>query len=118
MEDPDTHKEGGQGLGGKPNPSGGQKGGESDRQRQGQEGDKESVRPSPSGVPNEGRRAESQQDQHPGERHGLRRYVFKGGQQEKVVIRNPDDRENVESAGKSSGTEDPPDVDDETRNPA
>ena len=118
MENEDTGDEGRQGLPGKPNPGGGQKAGENDREREAQEGDKESLRPSPSGVPNEGRASEVQQGQHQGGRPGRRHYEFKGGRQGQGGIPNPDDPDDHDSAGSFRGTADEPDADAKTRKPA
>jgi hypothetical protein len=100
--------EGGQGPPDNPNPSGGQKRTENDRHREGQ-GDKESARPSPSGVPNEGRGRDIQAG-----RQGLRRYAFQG----QGKIPNSDNPDDHESAGSTCGTADKPSEDDETCNPA
>lgn len=69
--------EDGQGAPGTPNLSGGKKSTDKDRPREGQ-GDQESARPGPSGVPNEGRAREILQGEHHGGRPGPRRYSFKG----------------------------------------
>lgn len=119
MENRDTQTQGGQGPRGKPNQRSDQKGGqqgdgpkgsENDRQREGQ-GDKESVRPSPSGVPNEGRGTESQQGQHQGGRQGHGGYEYKGGRQVQGGVPNPDDPNDQESAGSFRGTASQPGAD-------
>ena len=74
------------------------------RDPQFQVGDKESVRSSPSGVPNEGRGAESQQGQHQGGRQTQGGYEYKGGRQGQGGVPNPDDPNDHESAGSFRGT--------------
>ena len=118
MENRDTDDEGVRGPRDKPQPGGGQKGGENERKREGQEGDKESLRPSPSGVPNEGRARDVKQGQHQGGRQGRHHYEFKGGRQAQGTVPNPDDPDDHESAGSFRGTADKPGANDKTRNPA
>jgi hypothetical protein len=113
MANRNTGDEGDQGPHGKPDESGHKNGTESDRERDGQGGDKESARPSPSGVPNEGREREIQQGQDQGERHGVRRYSFKGGRLGQGDTPNP-----VDPESHGSGTADEPVADDKPRNPA
>ena len=73
------------------------------RDAQDQGGDKESVRPSPSGVPNEGRGAENQQSQHQGGRQGRGGYKYKGGRQGQGSVPSPDDPDDHEPAGSFRG---------------
>jgi hypothetical protein len=92
-----TSNQGGQGQGNKPGQGGGQQG-------QGG-GDKSTTRPTPSGVPNEGRGTENQhrrQDQ--GARTGKGDYEYKGGRQGTGGIPNPDDQDDGDSAGSFRGT--------------
>ena len=113
MENRDTEDEGGPGPRGEP-----KQGSEQERERQGQEGDKESVRPSPSGVPNEGRGSDVEQGQHQGGRQGRRYYEFKGGRQGQGSVPNPDDPDDHDSAGSFRGTADESGANDKTRSPA
>ena len=110
MENRDTEHEGGQGPRAEP-----KQGSEKEREREGQQGDKESLRPSPSGVPNEGRGNESQ---HQGGRQGRRYYEFKGGRQGQGNVPNPDDPDDHDSAGSFRGTADQSGANDKTRSPA
>ena len=82
MENTDrTRKQGGQGQGNKPGQGGNQKPGQGGREGRGsQDG-----RPAPSGVPNEG-------------------YEYKGGRQGTGGVPNPDDQDDLESAGSFRGT--------------
>ncbi len=86
--------QGGQGQGGKSKPSSRPPGEDTDRQRKDQEPSKQPGRPTPSGAPNEGRRAEGA-------------YEYKGGRQGTGGIPNPDDRDDRESAGSFRGTAKP-----------
>ena len=64
--------------------------------RKGQRGsDKPAARPTPSGVPNEGRATTSQAEQG---------YEYKGGRQSTGGIPNPDDPDDSKSAGSFRGT--------------
>lgn len=83
MENRDrTRDEGGQGQRNKP----GQGGGQQPDGREGQGGSQKPGRPTPSGVPNEGR------------------YEYKGGRQGSGGVPNPDDEDDQESAGSFRGT--------------
>ncbi len=103
--------QGGQGQGNKSGKGRGQRGNENPEQggREGESGsDKPSTRPTPSGVPNEGRGSENQhgaQDQ--GVRTGKGDYEYKGGRQGTGGIPNPDDRDDSDSAGSFRGTAEP-----------
>ena len=120
MEDRmNVRKQGSQSQGNKPG-QGGQQPGQG-RNKPGQQGgnmpdegsrddrfgrtDKPTSRPSPSGVPNEGRRSEGQHDRLG---HGAqeRQGGYKGGRQETGGIPNPDDRDDSTSAGSFRGTAD------------
>jgi len=100
MTNPDrTGNQGGQGQGNKPGQGG---------------SDKPSTRPSPSGVPNEGRStagSEGRQDQ--GVRTGRGDYEYKGGRQGTGGIPNPDDQDDGDSAGSFRGTAEKRDTGDE-----
>lgn len=99
MEDrKNVSNQGGQGQGNKPG-KGGQQGG---REGQGGSSDKPSTRPTPGGVPNEGRRTEGQRRELG---HGAqeRQGAYKGGRQETGGIPNPDDRDDDTSAGSFRG---------------
>ena len=109
-----TSSHGGQGQGNKPGQSVGQpergtekpgQGGDTQQgPRKGQRGsDKPAARPTPSGVPNEGRAATSQAEQA---------YEYKGGRQSTGGIPNPDDPDDSKSAGSFRGTEEFEEVDD------
>ena len=79
------------------------------------QGNKPTTRPTPSGVPNEGRGID---DQHgsvdQGARTGKGDYEYKGGRQSTGGIPNPDDVDDKESAGSFRGTaQTESDVDDE-----
>jgi len=112
MENRDrTENQGGQGQVGKPNQGGsqqggGEKGSENDRGRQDQGGGKGGARPSPSGAPNEGRGTEDQGGQGQAARPGQGAYEYKGGRQGTSGIPNPDDQDDIESAGSFRGTAD------------
>ena len=118
MEDrKNVSKQGGQGQGNKPGQDGSQKprqGGGQPGRREGQGGtsDKPSTRPTPSGVPNEGRRSEGQ---HGELGHGAqeRQGGYKGGRQETGGVPNPDDADDDTSAGSFRRK----DVNSQTRNP-
>src|SRR5687767_13384282 len=113
MEKRDTGDAGGQGPRAVP-----KQGSEKEREREGQEGDKESVRPGPSGVPNEARGSEVQQGEHQGGRQGRRYYEFKGGRQGQGGVPNPDDPDDHDSAGSFRGTADESGTNDKSRSPA
>jgi translation initiation factor IF-2 len=128
MEDrKNVSNQGGQGQGNKPGQGGsqkprqgGQQGGnkpdEGSRDDRFGRTDKPTTRPSPSGVPNEGRRSEGQHDRLG---HGAqeRQGGYKGGRQETGGIPNPDDRDDDTSAGSFRGTADQrTDTDDERDN--
>ena len=112
------------GLGGKSKPGTTQPGKERDGERGNQEPSKQGGRPSPSGVPNEGRRSEApggnQKPGQGGELQGSRdgqggmqtprkdspaAYEYKGGRQGTGGIPNPDDADDGESAGSFRGTQ-------------
>jgi hypothetical protein len=97
MENRDrTSNEGGQGQGNKPGQGGGQHQGDIE---------KPDGRPTPSGVPNEGRSTEGQGGgQEKGGREGQGDYEYKGGRQGTGGIPNPDDQDDRESAGSFRGT--------------
>jgi hypothetical protein len=101
MENTDRSREqGGQGQGYKPSQGGGQNPGG----RQGQ-GESQDGRPTPSGVPNEGRGTDGQAGSRNQEaRQGQRRYKYKGGRQGTGGVPNPDDPDDLESAGSFRGT--------------
>jgi hypothetical protein len=120
MEDrTNVRKQGGQGQGNKPGQAsqqpgqgrnkpgqqGGNKPDEGSREDRSGRSDKPTTRPSPSGVPNEGRRAEGQHDRLG---HGApeRPGGYRGGRQETGGIPNPDDRDDSTSAGSFRGTAD------------
>lgn len=75
-----------------------------DRTRDQGGSDKPTTRPTPSGVPNEGR---GSKDQHgnldQGARTGQGDYEYKGGRQGTGGIPNPDDEDDNESAGSFRG---------------
>ena len=99
-----TNEGGAQMQGGKPNQGGGQ----DDRGRQDQ-GGKGGARPSPSGVPNEGRRTEGHVSQNKSAISGLGEY--RGGRQGQGGVPNPDDVDDDKSAGSFRGTDQDTDVD-------
>jgi translation initiation factor IF-2 len=110
MENTDrTRNQGGQGQGNKPGQGGAQKGGREGQggtqkpgqggsQKPGQggregQGTSQDGRPTPSGVPNEGR-----------ETGGRGGYEYKGGRQGTGGVPNPDDQDDLDSAGSFRGT--------------
>ena len=112
MEDrTNVSNQGGQGRGNKPDEQGGRQGQGGNKRGQqggGREGaggssDKPSTRPTPSGVPNEGRREEAQHDQL-GRGAQQPKGGYRGGRQETGGIPNPDDRDDDTSAGSFRGT--------------
>lgn len=143
MENRDrTTNQGGQGQGsklgqgsGKPSwQSGGQKprdGEQADRERQvpggtpnsdareGQEASKQGGRPSPSGVPNEGKGSPGQPGSNDDRGRNVQSgYQYKGGRQSTGGTPNPDDRDDDKSAGSFRRTEElEPDPDADSRNP-
>jgi hypothetical protein len=116
--DPTSHSNPGGQPGGsqKPGQGGSQKGGGDDSQRG---SDKPASRPTPSGVPNEGRKTEGHRgDQDFGSPRNQGDYKYKGGRQDTGGIPNPDDQDDSESAGSFRGTAQANDVDDEDGNHA
>jgi translation initiation factor IF-2 len=105
------HQGVGQGQGNKPGQQGdregqgGHKPGQKGGGREGVAGgsDKPSTRPTPSGVPNEGRGTEGQHDRL-GRGAQERQGGYKGGRQETGGIPNPDDPDDDTSAGSFRGT--------------
>ena len=90
---------------------GGQKRGNTPGQGSGDESqrssDKPAARPTPSGVPNEGRKTEGKgggQDSGAPQNEG--NYEYKGGRQSTGGIPNPDDQDDGDSAGSFRGTAD------------
>jgi hypothetical protein len=81
---------------------------EDDRGRQDQ-GGKGGARPSPSGVPNEGRRTEGHDSQNQSTISGLGEY--RGGRQGQGGVPNPDDVDDDKSAVSFRGTHQDTDVD-------
>ena len=103
-----------------PGQGGSQQGGGDGSQRG---SDKPAARPTPSGVPNEGRKTEGQgggQDARGPQNEGD--YKYKGGRQSTGGIPNPDDQDDGDSAGSFRGTADDDahasDADDEDRDQA
>jgi hypothetical protein len=96
--------------------------GDSERERSDKEPSKQPGRPSPSGVPNEGRRMEGAGGNEKTEGGGSQQvgrdgqggmqtpaktsgdYKYKGGRQGTGGVPNPDDSDDVESAGSFRGT--------------
>ena len=106
MENRDpTQNQGGEGQGGKRKPGGGRKGGgqkrgENDRGREDQDGSRQGVPASPSGVPNEGRvRVDGEDRPDKAGREVQDNYKYKGGRQSTGGIPNPDDQDDSQSAG-------------------
>ena len=83
------------GAGGKSNPSSRPPGEDGNREQTEPEPSKQPGRPTPSGVPNEGRGT------------GATSYNYKGGRQGTGGIPNPDDRDDLESTGSFRGTTEP-----------
>jgi hypothetical protein len=93
-----TNEGGGQTHGGKPRQGGGQQGGQDEGGRQ-EEGGKGGARPSPSGVPNEGRSMEGQGGREQFGRPGRDPNEYKGGRQGQGGVPNPDDVDDDKSTG-------------------
>ena len=108
MENRDrTQNQGGQGQGGKPKQGGEQKGGANERDRQREGGGQKGGSPTPSGVPNEGRRRESQQGaSNDAGREAQSESGYKGGRQGQAGIPNPDDPHDRKSTVSFRGTAD------------
>jgi len=116
--------QGNPGKGGTSNPSGKPSGKDGQGDRGNRQPDKPGARPTPSGMPNEGRRMEGEGgSQKPGQsgdqqgsreesasspgqtqRQGQEGYEYKGGRQGQSGVPNPDDVDDAESAGSFRGT--------------
>lgn len=90
-----TTNQGGQGQGDTSKPGNNSPGKDADREGADRDTSKQDGRPTPSGVPNEGRRAKAQEG-----------YKYKGGRQGTGGIPNPDDPDDRDSAGSFRGTAD------------
>ena len=95
------------GQGGTSKPGGKPPGRDGQGYRGNRQPDKPGARPTPSGVPNEGRRMEGEGgSQKPGQSgaQGQGGYEYKGGRQGQGGVPNPDDVDDGESAGSFRGT--------------
>jgi hypothetical protein len=100
----DARNQGGQGQGSTAKP-GKKPGNVTDRERRDQESSKQSGRPSPSGVPNEGKGTPGQPGSNDDRGRNVQSgYEYKGGRQSTGGIPNPDDQDDDKSASSFRGT--------------